>query len=140
MGEELKKLFMQYGISEDAATVFAMQMNNDGQNGVTVDEFIDFMKEKGDEVTNENESKVELLLEIVERFHSFDPDGSETITWDEFQAIMQDMNVTDDQAKAQWWWYVDKNHDNVMTFNEFYDGFFKQAMKEQYPEEFGNED
>jgi len=138
-GPELRKLFMQYGISEDAAKVWSMQMNDDGEGGVTVEEFIDFMKKNGSEVSAENEDKVAIMYEVVERFQQFDTDGSENINWAEFQLIMDDMKVADEAAKTQWWWYIDKNQDGKITFNEFFDGFFKQMLKDQYPEEFGAE-
>jgi len=136
---EVSELLEQYGLEEEQATLYEFLFDGDGDSNVSLEEFKKFIRQDGKFDLANCGKRVEVLTSVVERFKAFDTDGSNTIDWSEFQNIMTEMGVTDDNQKAQWWWFANKNVDQAISFTEFYEAFFKTQLQQQYPDAFKEE-
>ena len=118
--QEFTKYLKSLGFNEEERDAFKGLTDNNADNKITLDEFIEFYK--GDKVKNivENNEEFEFLCTCKEIFNEYDKNGDGKITWDEWQKALKDKR--DDKEIKSMFEAADKNNDKTITFDEFYKG------------------
>jgi len=131
-------LLESYGMEEHAKELAAL-IDADGGGDICWSEFISWMSRTNYFVFDDSEksdTRFSVLLALAEKFKSYDTDDDGFITKEEFTAVKKDWHYPVDQNT--FFNLVDKDGNNKVTFNEYYNFFFQPYMKSYYPNIFGS--
>jgi len=129
-----------YGM-EEYANEFAGLVDADGCGEISWPEFKRWICKTNyfvDDGSQKAVSKFDILVSLSEKFQSYDKDNNGVITIDEFKAVKSEWNYPTDEET--FFRIVDKDGNNKITFNEYYDFFFHPYMRKYYPNIFGDTD
>ncbi|XP_065651178.1 calmodulin, flagellar-like [Hydra vulgaris] len=117
--DELKTLFIEdLGFSTEQCEVYTFLLDKDGNNKISFDEFVSWLK-SGEHFKNiSNKSRYQRLKKAVEMFKKFDVDNNQSLDRDEFKRLFISLNGDPpklDAALAE----LDRDGNNKISFEEF---------------------
>merc|ERR1719193_1989591 len=136
--KEWYALLESYGMEEYEKELAAL-VDADGGGDISWDEFLKWLSKTNyflDDGSSKSQSKLAVLIALAEKFESYDQDENGFITKEEFMGVKKDWQYPVDNET--FFNLVDKDHNNRITFNEYYFFFFHPYMKKFYPTLFGD--
>eukprot|EP01083_Nonionella_stella_P093000 260455_1 len=119
--DEFNTLLSVLGV-EDKAAQDACQLlaDKNGDGVISKDEFYEWIKEDKIQQLMNDSSKFRMLCGVAQVFKSFDVDGDNTISWQEFKDFMCGAEQAPlDEAKMLWH-EIDTDNDGSITFQEYW--------------------
>ena len=119
--DEVKTLLVEdLAISKDEVDAFALLMDRDASNRVTLEEFTKWLRDPNQSglIRDPTGSKYHTLLQAVDYFRQYDVDQSGALETNEFSKLMQSLQVKE-EAVAAALNGIDKDHNGKISFNEF---------------------
>jgi len=105
------------GIEEQEALKMLADENNDGL--VSREEFLNWVKHSQVNEIRYNKNKANLLLYAKDMFKTFDSNGDNSISFDEFSQYMKKQDY-DNETINQWWLLLDLDKNGSISFQEFW--------------------